>query len=274
MLEIGKYNSLVVNRLSDFGAFLGYDDGEVLLPNRYAENLQAGDKVRVFIYHDSEDRLVATTETPLVQRNEFAPLYVKEVNRVGAFMDWGLYKDLLVPFAEQHREFHKGETYVVRVLLDPRTERLIGTSKIDVFLEKDQIRLQEGQAVKIMVYDFTDLGAKCLINQKYSGLLFYNEIFKPLHIGDQCEAFVKTIRADNKIDICLRQGGYQEIVSEADIILEKLKENNGKLAFSDSSSPEEIKQFFGMSKKTFKKLIGLLYKEQKIVITENEIRLK
>ncbi len=275
MLEIGKFNRLLVCKEVPFGLYLESEEGEILMPKRYvAEGTQIGDWVEVFIYHDSEDRLVAVTTVPMAQRDEFVCLEVKQTTDFGAFMDWGLTKDLFVPKKEQRYPMVEGQKQVVRICLDPRTNRLIGISKIFPFLEQQNIELEERQEVQLMVFDETDIGISCLINEKYVGILYRNEVFRHLRMGEKTIGYIKKIREDNKIDLSLRRQGFEKVMGEAAFILQKLKENGGFLPFSDNSSPDEIKDTFQMSKKMFKKLIGNLFKEQKIEILEEGIKLK
>ncbi|MCU0389483.1 MAG: S1-like domain-containing RNA-binding protein [Thermoflexibacter sp.] len=258
------------------GLYLDSDKGELLLPNKYIpESVKIGDKLNVFIYSDSEDRLIATTLKPYAQEGEFACLTVKQISKIGAFLDWGLEKDLFVPIKEQHKPMDVGERHVVRVCLDLRTDRLLGVSKIGSFLEKDTSEFQIGQEVKLMVYEFTTLGIMCIVNNRFAGMLYKNEVFKELEIGEQIKGYIKNIREeDDKIDLSLRKEGFDGIKNQADVILLNLKQNNGFLPYGDDSSPEDIKQQFQMSKKTFKRLIGNLYKQGKIVILEHGIKLK
>lgn len=275
MLNIGKTNTLKIVKRTPQGLYLDSDRGEILLPNKYIpEGIEIGDSVDVFIYTDSEDRLIATTLKPYAFLDEFACLEVKHTTNFGAFLDWGLEKDLFVPTKEQHRMMQEGQKYVVRVCLDARTERLIGISKLAAFLSKDTENLQEGQEVSLLVHEFTTIGIMCIIDDQYAGMLYKNEVFKPLKVGDRLKGYIKEVRDDGKIDISLRKHGFKGIRNETDVILDSLKENDNFLPYNDDSTPEEIKQHFQMSKKTFKKLIGILYKEGKIVILDGGIRLK
>jgi predicted RNA-binding protein (virulence factor B family) len=276
MLEIGKYNELTVVKEVPFGIYLDTDKGEILMPLKYVPpGTQAGDKLTCFVYKDSEDRLIATTQKPQGTVGEFTCLKVKEVGEAGAFMDWGLLKDLLVPYQEQHKKMEVGKKYVVRICLDSRTERIIGVTKLGSFLSKDISELKEGQKVDLLIYEFTDLGVMAIINNKYRGMLYKNEVFKKLEIGDKVQGYIKKLRdEDQKIDLSLQKQGYGEVEESKDIVMNKLIENNGQLPFSDNSSPEEIKDFFQISKKSFKKIIGSLYKEGKIDLTDTGIRLK
>ncbi len=276
MLKIGRFNMLKVVKKTPQGLYLDSDKGEILLPNKYVpQGTTIGSKVEVFIYSDSEDRLIATTLKPYAQEGEFACLQVKEVTKIGAFMDWGLEKDLFVPVKEQHRLMRVGEKHVVRVCLDLRTDRLLGVAKLGSFLEKDTSNLRIGEQVNLLVYEFTTLGIMCIVNNLYAGMLYKNEVFKELAIGEKIKGYIKNIRKeDGKIDLSLRKEGFEGIKDQSEIIIKNLQKNDGFLPYGDDSSPEEIKKQFQMSKKTFKRLIGNLYKQGKIVILEHGIRLK
>ena len=274
MLEIGKYNRLEVKKISAIGAFLVSEMGDILMPTKYVpEGLHPGEHVKVFVYLDSEDRLLATTLTPKAQVGEFALLEVKDVGSVGAFLDWGLEKDLLVPFSEQPRAMQKGEKYLVRVYLD-RSERIAASAKIGKFLEKSRIDLKEGEEVKLTFYDFGDLGAKVIINGRYDGLLFRSELFGSYEVGTTVDGFVKKIRSDGKIDVTLTKGGMQDVVGNRESFLRVLRERGGFLPVGDKSPPELISELFRMSKKSFKTVIGNLYKEGIIEITKEGIKLR
>lgn len=275
MLEIGKYNNLEIVKRVDFGLYLKSDQLEILLPNKFVpENINIGDILRVFIYKDSEDRVIATTQEPYAEVGQFAALKVKEVNNLGAFLDWGLDKDLLVPFSEQHKRMSPGKKYVIRVTLDPKTNRIIGVNRLSTFLTKDTSDLEEGQEVDLIVYEETDLGWMAIIDNTYKGILYKNELFKNLEVGDNLKGYIKKVREDNKVDLTLNKFGYNEVLASKEKILEKLKENNGVLNVSDESSPEVIKENFQMSKKVFKKVLGALFKEGKILLKEGKIELK
>ena len=274
MLEIGKFNDLEVLREVDFGYYLHSDKGDILIPRKYVpEGTKIGDILHVFVYTDSEDRLIATTLNPIAVVGEFAAMRVKDVTNFGAFLDWGIEKDLLVPNSEQHRKLYVGQTTVVRLCLDQRTERVIGVGKLNPFLKKDLSALEEGQAVNLMVYDQTDLGFMVLIDDQYSGMLYENEVFEPLEIGARRKGFIKKVRPDGKIDVRLYKEGVAGIDASKDIILKKLKASKGFLPYHDKSDTEDIKRAFQMSKKSFKKAIGGLYKEGKIQILEDGILL-
>lgn len=277
MFHPGEYNTLIIHRFTSVGAYIGEPNAEyedvVLLPNKYLEpGMKEGDEVTVFIYLDSEDRPVATTEKPLISIGGFASLKVKEMNRVGAFLDWGLEKDLFVPFSEMVFKLDVGEKYIFGMFLDDKTGRLVATPKIGKLLEQRNINLFQGQEVDLVVYNETELGFQVLINQKYGGLVYHNEVFQGISIGNELKGFVKQIRPDNKIDVSLQPLGVAGIEPNSKIILEVLNNNRGVLKLSDKSSPEDIERELNMSKKAFKKAIGGLYKKKLIVIDKHEIR--
>lgn len=276
MLFIGKYNTLTIERLTSVGLFLSEVEGEeVLLPNQYVtDDMQVGDEIRVFVYLDSEDRPVATTETPKIIRNEFAFLEVNDVSEYGAFMDWGLFKDLFVPFREQSTPMNVGEKHVVFLYLDHKSSRLIASTKVDRFLENDRLTVQEGDEVDVMIYQKTDLGYNAIINQYHKGLIYGNEVFRDLKIGDSLKGYIKKIRPENKLDISLQKTGVDQVEPSLALILDALKNANGFLNLSDGSSPEDIYKTFQISKKTFKKAIGGLYKQGIIRIETDGIYLK
>lgn len=275
MLEIGKFNRLEVLREVDFGFYLQSDKGDILIPRKYVpEGTKIGEIMNVFVYTDSEDRLIATTLDPIAVVGEFAAMKVKDVTNFGAFLDWGIEKDLLVPNSEQHRKLFVGQTTVVRLCLDQRTERVIGVGKLNPFLKKDLSTLQEGQAVNLMVYDETDLGFMVLIDDQYSGMLYENEVFEPLEIGDKKKGFIKKVRPDGKIDVRLFKEGMAGIEASKNTVLKKLKSSGGFLPYHDKSDSEAIIEAFQMSKKAFKKAVGGLYKEGKIQILDDGIQLK
>ena len=275
MLFIGKYNYLTIERVTSVGMFLSDVEGEeVLLPNQYiTDDMQVGDQIKVFVYLDSEDRPVATTQTPKIIRNEFAFLEVKDVSEYGAFLDWGLIKDLFVPFREQPKPMEIGEWHVVFLYLDQKTQRLLASAKIDKFLETDRLTVSEGEEVDVLVWQKTDLGYNVVVNQYHKGLIYANEVFQPLEIGDSLKGYVKKIREENKLDISLQKTGYEVVEPVAKQILEEVKKGKGFLNLSDNSSPEDIYKRLKISKKVFKKAIGGLYKQGIIRIKEDGIYL-
>ncbi len=274
MISLGKYNTLKILRDSPFGMFLGGDgDESVLLPRKYVPAEAAiGDTLKVFVYADSEDRLVATTLTPKITLNQCAYLEVKAVAPVGAFLDWGLEKDLFVPFKEQVQEMQVGERHVVILLLDRKSNRLIASARI-IKLIKTNPTFTEGDSVDLLICHKSELGWQVIIDKEHLGLLYHNEIFQPLEIGDQLPGFIKQIREDGKVDVTLQKQGYGQIESSQQVLLDKLRKNNGVLELTDKSTPEDIADKVQMSKKTFKKAVGHLYKQKIITITPNGIEL-
>lgn len=276
MIQLGKVNRLQIVKFVDFGLYLDGGEGvEILLPRRYVtDEMKEGDEIDVFVYADSEDRLVATTETPKAMVGEFAFLQVAAVNNVGAFMDWGLMKDLLVPFREQKVRMEKGRYYVVYIYVDDNSKRIVASAKLDKFLDNKIPQYEPNDEVEIIVTKKTDLGYKVIVDNLFWGMIYHNEIFKDINIGEVHKAYVKNIRDDQKIDVILTSNkGKDRVDTVADEILDFLKVNNGFMKFNDSSSPEEIKKQFKCSKKDFKKSIGLLFKKGIVTITDDGVKL-
>jgi len=276
MIEIGNYNSLRVVKEVDFGVYLdgGEEAGEILMPLKYVpKGTEVDDIVEVFIYSDSEDRLIATKETPLAKVNEFAYLRVKDVDRVGAFLDWGILKDLLVPFREQKNDMEEGFSYIVYIYLDEETNRLVATAKINKYLSDEVAGYEVNDEVEVLIQSETEIGYKAIIANKYWGLLYKNEVFKELRKGDRISAYVKKIREDGKVDLSLQKSGYDQIDGISKRILETIVNNNGFVAANDKSSPDMINSLFGISKKSFKKAIGTLYKQRLITIEKDGVKL-
>ena len=275
MIELGRINNLEILRDTSVGLFLGDDEGnDVLLPNKYVPaNYEIGDSIKVFCYLDYDERPVATSLEPDIMLGEFRLLQVAEVNEFGAFMQWGLEKHLLVPFREQRDKMKEGQWYVVHCYLDERSGRLVASNKIDKFLSNDNLNLKEWEQVQLVVTRQTDLGWEVIVNEKHKGLVYFNEVFKSINIGDVIPGCIKTIRKDNKLDISLQPLGAKVLEPAAKKIYEVLKENGGFLGLHDKSAPEEIRDVFQMSKKTFKKGLGILYKERKIKIEPDGITL-
>ncbi|MDX2246200.1 MAG: S1-like domain-containing RNA-binding protein [Bacteroidia bacterium] len=276
MLIIGKYQTLKLERRAEAGVYLRDEEhGEtVLLPNKYiTEEMVIGGTTEVFVYKDSEDRPVATTEKPLITLGEFAYLKVLQVNDTGAFLDWGLVeKNLLVPFRNQVQKMVEGRSYLVYLYEDQTTHRLVGTAKVGPYLsEKAAGYLAEGEVVNLLVWERSDLGVKVIVNQTYIGLIYENEIFQPLHTGDKLKGYIKFLRGDGKIDISLNPPGYASVEPNAQRILQKLADSGGFFPATDKTDPEEIKKHFAMSKKLFKKAIGALYKQRLIDIREDGV---
>lgn len=275
MLEIGKYHILRVLRETRVGCYLGDREGnEVLLPSKYVpSDTKAGDALSVFIYRDGEERLIATTQTPLVLLHHFALLRVKMITQIGAFLDWGLDKDLLVPFREQSERMITGNSYLVYLYQDEETGRLTASAQIKKFLSLPPDTVSEGDEVEIMAWEASPLGMKVIVNQQYYGLIFESELFAPLLPGDIRKAYILKIREGGKVDISLRQPGYASIAGEAAQLLEALQSNNGFLPLTDHADPEEIRTRLAMSKKSFKKAVGLLYKSRRIRLEADGIYL-
>lgn len=275
MIEIGKVHVLEVVKHVDFGLYLdGGEAGEILLPSRYVpEDAETGSFIRVFVYLDNDERLIATTQTPLAQVGDFACLRVMDVNTTGAFLDWGLMKQLLVPYREQKNTLRIGDTPIVYVYVDEKSHRIVASAKIEKFISKEEPDLQENDEVDLLIYKKTDLGYNAIIDNKYIGLIYENEIFKPLYIGLRTKGYVKLVRSDNKIDLSLEKPGEKITSNFEEIIKIKLANAGGFLPYTDKSDPDAIYRFFEMSKKSFKKAIGGLYKKHEIVIEENGIRL-
>ena len=282
MIDIGRINTLTALRQTSVGFFLGdltdrksQDfSNDILLPNKYVpDTLAVDDDIDVFVYTDSEDRPIATTLTPAIQRNEFAALQVVSVTSAGAFLDWGLEKDLLVPHREQAWPMEVGNWYVVFMYLDETTNRLVASSKVNRFLDPDVSDLVVGEEVQLLAYELTDLGVNVIINNRYRGLVYANEIFRTVRPGDPLIGYIKNIRDDSRVDVSLQRAGFENVEPNARRILATLKAENGFLPLTDNSPPEEIYEALEMSKKTFKKAIGTLYRERKIVLEEKGIRL-
>ena len=274
--QIGKNNTLNVVAVTDNGVYLDGDDlGEILLPKRYVPvDCNVGASIDVFLYTDSADRLVATTEKALGQVGEFVSLKVVQVNKMGAFLDWGLPKDLLVPYNQQHSKMEVGKYYLVRIFLDQITNRVAASSKLDKFIDIWPAEYQQGDKVKLIIGGKTDLGFKAIVNDLHWGLLYDNEIFQPLRIGKKIDGYIKQVREDGRLDLILTRGSKNKVNDFADKLLDALQKNNGFLPLHDKSSPELIQRTLGVSKKTFKATVGNLFKKGKLNIEKNGIRLK
>ncbi|MET7000026.1 CvfB family protein [Chitinophaga defluvii] len=275
MVTIGTYNSLRVKKEMDFGVYLAGDgDQEILLPSRFVpKGTKIGDELNVFLYHDSENRIIATTQRPAGIVGDIVNLKVVSVTPQGAFMDWGLMKDLFVPLSQQQMKMRPGQDYLVKIYIDEQTGRIAATEKLDRFLSNETLTVKEMDLVNLIIYRRSDIGFIVIINQQHTGVLHYGEIFRTIDIGDTMKGFIKKIREDNKIDVVLGQPGYKKVEDESEKIIRLLQENNGYLPYHDKSAPEEIADFFGMSKKTFKMTTGTLYKQKKIVFTQTGIKL-
>jgi uncharacterized protein len=273
MLELGRMNRLRAVRMTPPGMFLADDEGdEVLLPNKYVPDwLGEADTISVFVYTDSHDRIVATTLTPTIQRGQFGLLRVKSVTDYGAFLDWGVERDVFVPFREQHRPMQTESQYVVYLYLDEATNRLVASSKLNKFFDDDPADLEEGQRVDLLVYERTDLGLNVVIDNRWRGLIFANEIFQPLQPGERTVGYVKQIRHDDRIDVSLQAVGQDALEPNAERILAALDARDGYLPLTDASEPHQIYAELEMSKKAFKRAVGVLYKARRIELEPNGI---
>ncbi len=274
MVKVGDYNVLKVIREVEFGVYL--DDGKegILLPVRFfPAGTKIGDSLKVFLYHDSESRIIANTFDPIGIVGEIVKLKVVSVTKQGAFMDWGLMKDLFVPKSKQLSGMLPDKEYLVKIYLDEQTGRVAATEKIDPFLSNDELTVKELDVVHLTVYRRTDIGYVVIINHKHTGLLHFNEIYRDIQVGDSFDGFIKKIRPENKIDVAAGKPGYQRVEDETQKIIRLLQENNGYLPYNDKSSPDDIYEFFGMSKKTFKMTTGNLFKQRKITFEKTGIKL-
>lgn len=299
MITLGDYNTLEVTKLAErdnphayggketFGIYLdGGKEGDILMPQRYVpEGIKVGDKVRCFVYLDQDERLVATTETPIAKVGDFAYLECTWVNEYGAFLDWGLMKDLFCPFREQKKKMEIGESYIVYIYVDEESYRIAATAKVDKHLSpfpasdaaRDDVQAvpfsKAGTKVDLLIWQKTDLGFKVIINNKYQGLIYKDQIFQYVHTGDRLPGYIQNIRPDGKIDVSLQPAGRRQTLDFAHTLLQWLKDHDGFTPFGDKSAPDDIKRTFHVSKKVFKKAVGDLYKHHKIIIEDNGIRL-
>ena len=275
MPHIGRLNTLRVVKATDSGVALDAGAlGEIFLPQSDGPaTCRTGERLTVFLYTDSEDRPVATTQSPLAMVGDFARLKVVAETPVGAFLDWGLPKDLLVPFREQNTPMKRGRAYIVRVYLDERSQRVVASAKLDRFLSDTATDLHAGQKVELFVCTQTVLGRKVIINRAHWGLLHSSDIFQPLHSGQRLTGFVRTVRADGKIDVCLHKPGYAKVQDVSATILNALEQHGGQIPVTDRSTPESIRQWFGVSKKTYKKALGALYKKRLVTLTDAQVSL-
>ena len=275
MVKLGQYNQLRVIKKVDFGFYLdGNKYGDILLPRKYAhKDTAVGDSIEVFLYLDSEDRIVATTLEPKALVGECAYLKVVEVNRIGAFMDWGLPKDLLVPFNQQQKPMEKGYSYTVYVYVDELSERIAASSRLEDHLIDEPVQLKPKQPVDLMIYGKSDLGFKAVVDGRYLGQLFKNEVFRSLHYGEKLQGFIKKVRTDGKIDLTLQLATHKTRDSLAESILRHLNENDGVSTLTDKSPADNIYNTFGVSKTAYKKALGLLYKNRQIEIDKHQITL-
>lgn len=274
MAELGKTNSLTIVKKTDFGLYLdGKDSGEILLPNRYVTpDMEPGQTIDVFLYLDGEERLTATTETPKAKVGEVAFLKVKSVEKAGAFLEWGIMKDILVPFSEQKVKMEPGKYYIVYLYIDKITDRITATMKLEKFIHKTTPGYSSGQLVSGIVFQVTDLAYKVVINHQHFGLLYKNEVFKPLMIGQSLSLYVKKVRPDDKIDLSADVQGFQKLDAVSQKIWDKLVNEGGFLPFHDKTDAEVIYRNFGISKKVFKASVGTLYKQRKITLLPDGIK--
>lgn len=273
-MKVGEYNDLEVVKELDFGIYFREGEVEILMPTKWVpQGTKIGDTLNVFVFRDSDDRLIATTVKPFAIADTFAFLEAKQVNEIGAFMDWGMDKDLLVPFREQAQRMDAGKSYVVFVYLDEETDRLVGSTKLSRFIIREDIDVQEGDIVDLLIYSETDLGFNAIVNDLYTGLIYKNEIYEAIRVGDKMQGFVKRVREDEKIDLSLQKSGYELVDDVKWRILKLIKDENGLLALNDNSSPEEIKAKLQISKKAFKKAIGALYRERLVNLTDKGVEL-
>ena len=275
MVYIGEYAELRIDRFTSVGAYLEDDEGfEVLLPNKYlTDEMELEQKVKVYIYNDSEDRPVATTETPKIELNDFAFLRVKAVSNFGAFLDWGLEKDLLVPFKEQTAKMVEDGIYLIHLIRDEQTNRLVGSARINRYLDNEVNDLEQGDEIDLFIAEVTDLGRKVIVNNKYSGLIFKDRLVRSLRNGEKTTGYVEFIREDGKIDVSLVPIGLEKFDEFSEQVLHYLNANNGIITVTDKSSPDLIRAELGMSKKSFKKAVGNLYKNKKVKLTDTTIEL-
>lgn len=274
-IRLGRYNQLEIVKEVDFGVYLdGDEDGEILLPKRYVpQGCQVGDILNVFIYLDMEERLVATTIEPYAQVGDFAYLQVAWVNQYGAFLDWGLMKDLFVPFREQKEKMVRGKSYLVYIYIDDESFRIIASAKIEHFLSDEFPEYQNDECVDILVWKRTDLGFKVIVDNQYSGLIYKSDIFQPISVGMSLKAYIKQVREDGKIDLTLQKSGMEKVANFSQDLYQYVKMNQGFVSMNDKTDAELIYKTFGVSKKTFKKAVGDLYKKRLIKIEPNGLRL-
>lgn len=276
MIKTGHFLDLKLKRPSPNGWYLTDEEGfqEVLLPNKYVpENAAEGQIITVFVYRDSEDRIIATTQTPKIELYRFAYLRVAAATKIGAFMDWGLEKDLLVPFKEQHEKLKTGDFAVIFLSRDEVTDRLLGSARIHKWLQKEQVSLKPNTQVELLVFEEVTAGYKVIINHRYQGILYRNEVFQPLKVGDQLHGYVRKVRDNGQVDVSANPLGRNKVTGHVEVLLEALKSHGGFLPFHDKTPSEEIQNELAMSKKAFKEAVGKLYKERKIVIEEKGLRI-
>ncbi|MGM9732934.1 MAG: S1 RNA-binding domain-containing protein [Prevotella sp.] len=274
-ITLGAYNLLKVVKKVDFGMYLdGGIEGEILLPTRYVpEGCKIGDELNVFLYLDQDEKIIATTLQPLAKVGDFACLEVAWVNEYGAFLNWGLMKDLFCPFREQKKRMQKGERYIVYVKLDEESYRIMATAKVDKYLNQDKPSYKHGDEVDLLVQQKTELGFKVIIDNAYGGLIYDNQVFRPLHTGDRVKGYIDRVRPDGKIDVTIQPTGRRQTEEFSDVLLAYLQDNGGHCSLGDKSPAELIADRFKVSKKTFKKAIGDLYRKRLITISDEAIDL-
>lgn len=276
MIKLGEYNKLTILRDTTPGLFLGDEEGnEILLLGKYVpEEFEIGDEIEVFVYLDNEERPICTTQKPDLTLNTFGYLKCSDVNEYGAFMEWGIEKELFVPYNEQARNMQVGNWYIIYMYLDKITNRLVGSSKTNKYLSNEELTVKAYDEVSVLITHITPLGVQAIINGVHSGLFYMDEVFEDIRTGDRVNAFVSNVRPDKKIDLVLQRPGYRSIEPNAEYIYNELKASGGFLPLHDKSTPKEIQDGLGLSKKSFKKAIGTLYKDRKITITDTGIELK
>lgn len=276
MVQLGKYNELTVAREVDFGVYMSDGEGvDILMPAKYVpSSARVGDKLRCFVYQDSEARLLATTEHPYAQVGEFASLEIRTVSEVGAFADWGTSKELLIPHREQTREMESGRRYIIYIYVDRISGRIVGTGRLDKHLDNVPPPYEPNEEVEVLVWRPTPLGYKVIVDNAHTGLIYTNQIFRDVHVGERLKAWVKGVREDGKIDLSLQPMGYRQVIDSAEsAVLRALHLHGGFLSLTDKSDPQDIADQLQMSKKNYKKAVGALYKQQRITIEETGIRL-
>lgn len=286
-LKLGDYNTLKMTKVAEredphafngkevFGIFLdGGEEGEILMPQKYVpEGVKPGDDVRCFLYLDQDERLIATTETPLAKVGDFAYLEVNWVNKFGAFLDWGVLKDVFCPFREMKKKMEIGEYYIVYIHIDEDSYRIMASAKVEHFLSEEKPTYKPGTEVDLLVWQKTDLGFKVIVDNKYAGLLYDDQIFQPLHTGDRVKGYISTVRPDGKIDVALQPTGRRQTKNFADELLQYLKEHDGRCDLGDKSAADDIYERFHVSKKVFKRAVGDLYKQRLITVSPLSIAL-
>ncbi len=272
-MHLGEYNTLTILRFTSVGAYLGDDDdNDVLLPTKYIpEGSEIDDKIDVFLYQDSEDRLIATRLKPLLELHQFGLLRVNQVSHFGAFLEWGIEKDVFVPFKEQKQKMEEGKSYIIFIYIDQETHRLVGSSRVKRYLEMDKMTVKEGEEVDLLICETTELGKNVIVNDTHSGLIYRNDVIRTLRYGERTSGFVTKVREDGKLDIALDQVGFQKMEPNCERLLQILSDSQGVIKLTDKSDPDTIRELVGMSKKTFKNAVGMLYKQRLISIEDDRI---